>query len=146
MLIQGCPLSLPFYLLMEAVNILHFLLDPLDCTFNTCQSPRIPTSRSHSAPNIFAAVGGRLGYFDTSMASTEFAELFLCVSWNIVARGSEAVSVTYGSCCDVKQSTTFLSTASQRRTGDLMNCVWRELAVLARKGERLSAFRDEQIF
>jgi hypothetical protein len=40
-------------------------------------------------------------------------ELFLCVAWNSVARGSEAVSVTYGPRRDVKQSIAFLSTASQ---------------------------------
>jgi hypothetical protein len=100
--------------LKKAVHTLHCLLCLLDCTFNTCQSPGIPTSQSHSALSIFAVVGARLVYFDTSTASTVFAELFLYVSWNSVARGSEAVSVTYGPRRDVKQSIAFLSTASQR--------------------------------
>ena len=106
----------------NAVHILHGLLDLLDCTFTTRQRLRIPTSQTHSAPNIFAVAEARLVYFDAPAVSTVFVKLFLCVSWNSVARGSEAVSVTCGSRSDVKQSVTFLSTASQR-TGNLMNCM-----------------------
>jgi hypothetical protein len=102
---------------------LYCLLDLSGCTYNTCQSPRIPTSQIHSAQSIFAAVGARLVYFETPMASTEFAELFLCVPWNSVARGSETVSVTYGSRRDVTQTIAFLSTASQQGTSNLMNYV-----------------------
>ena len=99
--------------LKNAVHTLHCLLDLLDSTFNISQSPGIPTS--HSALSIFAVFAALLVYFDVSTASTEFVELFLRVSWNSVARGSEAVSVTRGSSRDVKQSITFLSTASQTK-------------------------------
>ena len=72
-------------------------------------------------------------YFDASRASAEFVELFLCVSRNSVARGSEAVSVTCGTRCDVEQGKRLLSTVSQRRTDTLMNRLLRgEFAMLTR--------------
>ena len=71
-------------------------------------------------------------YFDASRASAEFVEKFLCVSRNSVARGSEAVSVTCGTRCDVEQGKRLLSTVSQRRD-TLMNRLLRgEFAMLTR--------------